>query len=178
MRSPQFLLICLVGWLVSGCDRNKPVPGIPEKKSSFQKSVFTQPQSGSTITLVSETECEIDNRGNILLAEFSRRENKLRVVIRAGGAATVNYFELLPDGLRTPDTGEVFLLPEPLNKYHQQIRAAREPEEARQRAEGQRKEEREKAVIALGHTFNANGYCTRCGWEKDFVTGTNRQCIK
>ena len=30
----------------------------------------------------------------------------------------------------------------------------------------------------LSHTFNANGYCIRCGWAKDFVQRTNRSCIK
>lgn len=114
------------------------MPTIPERKSSFQKTVFTQPQSGSTIILVSETECEIENRGSILLAEYSRQDNKLRVVIRAGGAVTVSYFELFPDGLRSPDSGQVFLLPEPLSKYNEQLRIAKEVEEARQKAERDR----------------------------------------
>ena len=102
------------------CDKNKPVPAIPEKKSSFQKTVFTEPQSENTVTLVSETECEINTRGNIILAEYSRQENKLRVVIRTGGGASVIYLELLPDGLRAPEFGGVFLLPEALNKAREQ----------------------------------------------------------
>lgn len=29
-----------------------------------------------------------------------------------------------------------------------------------------------------GHTFNANGYCTRCGWATDYVTRTKKPCIE
>ena len=28
------------------------------------------------------------------------------------------------------------------------------------------------------HQFNANGYCKRCGWERDYVTREKRPCIK
>ncbi len=182
MKSRLALLVCLAACAITACDdRSKPIPAIPEKKSRFQKTVFTQPQVGSTITLVSETECEIGTGGQILLAEYSRQEDKLRVVMLAGGAASVSYFDVFPDGLLAPD-GHVFLLPQPLNKYYEE----REAEEARERAakieqgnvRRQREMELEKAFAELGHTFNANGYCTRCGWEREFVKKTSRPCQK
>lgn len=27
------------------------------------------------------------------------------------------------------------------------------------------------------HVFNANGYCTRCGWERDYIARTDRPCV-
>lgn len=44
----------------------------------------------------------------------------------------MSYFDLLPDGLRAD--GEMFLLPEALNKAREQMRIAREAEEVRLRA--------------------------------------------
>jgi len=148
MKTFQLILLFLIACFLSGCDRDKPVSNIPEKKSSFQKIIFTQPQSESTITLISETECEIANRGEILLAEYSRQDNKLRVVTRALGQASVTYLEILPEGLRDPSSGKVYLLPEPLIKFREQMRIAQEAEATRQRAELERirkEEEDQKA---------------------------------
>ena len=116
---------------------------IPEKKSSFQKMTFTEPQYGGTITLISETECEIGNSGNIILGEYSREDNRLRVVTRALGQASVRYLEILPDGLRA-SSEEVYLMPEPLKKWREKARLDREAEAARQRAA-----QEEQARIAL-----------------------------
>jgi len=121
----QLLLLGLISFLVSGCDRHKPVSSIAETKSTFQKIVFTQPQTGDTIKLISENQCELANRGNILLADYSREENKLRVVTRVGGTDSVSYYEIMTEGLRKPN-GEVFLLPEPLNKANEQARISKE----------------------------------------------------
>jgi len=134
MKTIPLLLFCLIASFSSGCDGSTPVPNIPEKKSSFQKIVFTEPQRGGTITLISETECEMNHGSNIVLAEYSRQDNKLRVVLRGIDGAKVHYFEILPDGLREPSSGEVLLLPEPLIKYREQMRIAQEAEAARQRA--------------------------------------------
>lgn len=29
----------------------------------------------------------------------------------------------------------------------------------------------------IGHSFNAHGYCKLCGWERDYVTRTQRPCV-
>ena len=109
------LAYCLIFLcLLTGCDKNRSIPAIPDNKPAFPKITFTEPESGMTISLISETECEIANGEYIRLSEYSRQGDKLRVVNRSGGAATVSYLELLPDGLRVDE--KVFLLPEPLTK--------------------------------------------------------------
>ena len=32
-------------------------------------------------------------------------------------------------------------------------------------------------TYSQGHVFSVNGYCVRCGWERDFVQRTNRKCV-
>lgn len=118
MNLTRFFLGCLVTCLILACGQNKPVPNIPDKKSGFARTVFTaETQSGSTITLISETECELNlNDGLIRLAEYSRQDNKLRLVIREGGTAAVLYFDIVPQGLRASETGVLYLLPEAIIK--------------------------------------------------------------
>jgi len=145
MKSLSLVVLGTIVCLLTACDQKSPVPAIPKKKTTFQKIVFTEPKYGSTITLISETECEIKARGDIRLAEYTRQENKLRVVERAFGAASVHYFDILPDGVRESDSGEMYLLPEPLNKLHEQERIAQEAEAARQRAE-QMEQERQRQI--------------------------------
>lgn len=131
---PVIALVAIVGFLIYARqkDNSRPMDAIPEKKTTFQKIVFTEPQYGSTITLISETGCEIKKGNQIFLAEYTRQENKLRVIERALGTASVDYFDILPEGLRQSDTGEMYLLPEPLKRYQDQVRAAQEAEQARQ----------------------------------------------
>jgi hypothetical protein len=57
--------------------------------------------------------------GTILLADYSRQENKLRIGTRVGVTDAVNYFEIFQDGIRSPNNGPVFLLPEALKKIQQ-----------------------------------------------------------
>jgi len=123
----QLILLCFVGCLLAGCDRSKPISNIPDKKSNFQRLIFKQLDSGATVTLVSETECEISEDHEIFLAEYSRQENKLRLILRKSGATSVVYYEIIPDGLRNPSTNEVFLLPEP---YARAIDARQKANEA------------------------------------------------
>ena len=92
---------------------------IDENKSSYQKIVFTEPKSGNTISLVSKSQCEINNKGKIILAEYSREENKLRVVTRLGGTDSVTYFEIVEDGLRAPN-GKNLVVKDSLKKLNEQ----------------------------------------------------------
>ena len=138
MRLLRFLCSSSLALAVVACDKEKPVPGISEKKSSFSKTAFTQPVSGNTITLVSETECEIAGQQGIMLAEYSREGNKFRVVARTGGSPSVTYYDINSDGLVASNSGETFLLPEAIQKFQARVRADEEAEEARRQAERDR----------------------------------------
>ena len=121
MQTFVLVLLCVAAGFFSGCDRHKSVPNIPEKKSSFEKTVFTDPRSslGETITLISETECEMGSGQDIKLATYSRQDNKLRVVVPGLGGSSVIYFEIQKDGLRNVSSGQVYLLREALIKFYQ-----------------------------------------------------------
>jgi hypothetical protein len=98
------ILAFVVGMVWNG----RPLPIIKETHSSFQKIVFTDPQNGGAITLISETECEIARGGDsISLAKYSREDNKFRVVLQS----SVWYLDIAPDGLRDP-SGIIYLTPE------------------------------------------------------------------
>jgi hypothetical protein len=124
MNKPLNLLaLCLsiiaLALTASQCNRPKPLPSIAENKSNFQKTVYTQPKTGETIRLISESQCEIDNnKGTILLAEYSREGNRLRVVTKVDGTDAVHYFDIIAEGLRVPNrSGPVYLSPEALDKF-------------------------------------------------------------
>jgi hypothetical protein len=149
MNISYLFLLLLGGSLIGGCDQTKPLSAIPEKKAGFQKLVFTQPQSGNTVTLISETECEIQEQGRTLLAQYSRQDNNLRVVIQTGAAPTVMYFQVLPDGLRISDSDEVFLLPAPLSKAREQMRLTSEAEARAQAADAREKTAKRETEIGI-----------------------------
>ena len=91
----QLVVLSVIVCAFTACDRKSPVPAIPEKKNTFQTIVFTEPKYGSTITLISETECEIKAGGSIRLAGYTRQqEDKLRIV-EGGLGTSVQYFDIL-----------------------------------------------------------------------------------
>jgi hypothetical protein len=128
-RINPLCFLVLVGCLIGGCDEDKRASDIPEKKSNFQKIVFTEPQSGSTVTLISENECEIENQsGQVLRATYSRQDGKLRVVAETRDGLLAKYFDILTEGLRASDSDKVYLLPEPLGRVREKMRAAKDAE--------------------------------------------------
>lgn len=131
MNSIKTVLILLVVCTLAGCGRDN---------ARFEKTVFTEPNSGNTITLNSDKECEIKQGRDILLAEYSRQENKLRVVLQAFGTSQVLYYDITPEGLRDSGSGAYYLLPEPLSNWREQVRIAKEAEETRRRDEEARKQ--------------------------------------
>lgn len=66
--------------------------------------------------------------------------------MQALGTSTVTYYDIAPDGLRDSNSGEVFLLPEALQKWHEQMRLAKEAEEARQRKEADERRARDQEI--------------------------------
>jgi len=104
-------LACLSG---TACHRQTPTSSIPDSTSNFQKIIYTDPVGGSSITLISDTECESNLNDHITVAEYSREGNRLRFVTRGGD---VFYFDIIPGGMRELPTGQLFLLPEALTSY-------------------------------------------------------------
>ena len=62
-NSIKTVLVLLVGWTLVGCGRDNPASSIPNRKSHFERTVFTEPKYGNTITLISDKECEIKQGG-------------------------------------------------------------------------------------------------------------------
>jgi len=150
-------------------NRDDPLSVISSKKDVFKAIIFADVMTNCTLTLISETECEIKKGQEIHLAECSRQENKLRVVKRDAGATTVLYFDILPEGIRDSASGKMYYLPEPLAKIHEQARIARIADESRQQAsqaaEQARKQaeqiEKERQAVELKKTLatNQNAFC-------------------
>ena len=148
-NSVNMILGLLIVCLAVSCGRDIPVPSIPEKNSSFQKTVFTEPTYGKTITLISDKECEIKHGRDILLAGYTRQENNLRVVMQALGTTSVVYYEITAQGLRDANSGEVLLLPEAMIKmikWREEMRLAKEAEEARQLKEAEDRRARNQEI--------------------------------
>ena len=127
---------------------DNPLLVISSKKNNFKPIIFSDTTTNSTLTLISETECEIKNKQQILLAECSRQENKLRVVKREAGATTVIYFDILPEGIRDSISGKLYFLPEPLGKILEQAQIAQAVEQARKQAEQAAEQARKQAEQA------------------------------
>jgi hypothetical protein len=153
------------------------VPKIPDKKSGFEKMVFTQPESNETITLISENECEIGSGGgSIRLAQYSRQDNKLRVVAQSIGGTSVNYYDILPVGLQGQSPGEFYLLPAPLMKYREQKRIAREAEATRLAAQ-QRAAEQERQRQRMEEERQAAEQKRRLTASRDAIMNDIRQFL-
>ena len=97
-----------ISLVTASCNR-KPMPQIAEKKPTFERQEFRKGGTSQSIALVSETECEISDGKETLLGEYSREGDKLRVVLRMGGAPRVIYYIIRPRGLEEPDTYQMFL---------------------------------------------------------------------
>jgi hypothetical protein len=114
---PYALAICTLS-----CEKPKSLPAVPEAKQSFARQVFTAAGSDTTLTLVSEKECEIENLdGSISLAEYSRQGDKLRVVQRSPLGDRVSYYRIWKFGFRDPDSNRTFLSAEALAAVHSQL---------------------------------------------------------
>ena len=124
---------------------------------------FTEPKYGRrNITLVSEKECEIRRGGEILLGEYSRHDDKLRVVVKSFGGTRVMYFEIVDEGLHGTD-GENYLLPGPLAQYRGRVRLAQEAKknrliEERARIEQERQDRARRLLVSKTSTKVLAGY--------------------
>jgi len=72
-------------------------------KSLNPGEVYTSLDGKRTIEVISKKELEITKRGDILLAQYNFRGDKLRVVYTALGTKMVEYYELTHDGLKDKD---------------------------------------------------------------------------
>ncbi|MCF7785852.1 MAG: sel1 repeat family protein [Prosthecobacter sp.] len=143
----SILSVITISFLVS-CGRENVESTLPDKKTNFQQKVFAETGSDKSITLISETECEINQGGgNIFLAEYSRQGDKLRIVAHIAGASVVMYFDFIDQGLRDSNTGQVLLLPDALARARAQIQAARDAEIAQQQRARQMEIERRQQQV-------------------------------
>jgi general secretion pathway protein G len=108
MKSIARIVITLLGIGFAGVSINCHHDAPPPEKVTI---TFTElQQQRKTISLISGSECELKDGNEILLGSYSRQQDKLRVVIQALGTQHVMYYVVIPDGLRDPQSKEIFLL--------------------------------------------------------------------
>lgn len=91
--------------------------------SAFTPQEWTAPTSGVTLKLISTTEAEFGRRSEILLGQYSRQDNVLRLVVSRLGTPIVMYFNVLNDGevLRAQDGSYVLLAPKTLQAHFNEV---------------------------------------------------------
>ena len=116
---------CLIWCGFAGCKRG-PLPQVPERKNQFEKQVFMNTADETSLTLISPAQCEFDmgRQIGIVLGEYAREGNRLRVVVQALGTASVRYFDIVDDGLMDPKTGDRFILQESILDEEAKLRSA------------------------------------------------------
>lgn len=151
MKKIGIILFASYVFLLIGCKRSTPQATIPNTDhSTFPRQTFVTVAGSDQITLISPNECEIGGGREILLGEYSRQGDKLRLVLKAMGTNVVQYYDITPEGLRDSRSGQTFLTPELAAKERQRLRqAADDAERARVAAEqAKQKAERERMDAA------------------------------
>ena len=145
-RMGQILFLSATVCFFVSCVQKVPIPAIPEKKNTFQKIVFTEPKYGNTITLISETECEMKWGPRICLATYSREGNKLRMVEPQMGTSEIYYYDIVPEGLYQLSSRQIYLSPEELQKFLVRERGAQLAEQERRSIAREAEQERQQAL--------------------------------
>lgn len=86
-------LIFIATFLISICV-------YPVEAKSLKKGEVYRSLDGKTIEVISKNELEITKRGEIILANYSFKGDKLRIVFTILGTKRVKYLELTKKGLR------------------------------------------------------------------------------
>lgn len=142
-----------------GCDRRQsPQSTVPETQlPKFARQEFVTVEGNNQISLISNTECEISGGREIVLGEYQRQGNTLRLVIKAMGTNIVQYYDITSQGLRDRQSGQFFATPEIAARERQRLKQEAEAKQqaeiaaaqARQKAENERKEALEAARTKL-----------------------------
>ena len=109
--------------LLPSFGRSNPLDTIPEKSSSFQRQVFMALGARAGITLISPTQCEISNGERILLGDYSRENDTLRIVLHGDGETRVTYYRIRKAGLYPLDGLQAFLTPDAIDRIIAMLRA-------------------------------------------------------
>ncbi len=117
-------------------------PDLPNV-NSFQRQVFTNPRNGFRISLVTATQCEIEESGATFVGDYSKQGEKLRIVANIFGNGLVHYYDIEPDAIREVKTGGKsgarYLNADALARFDEAARiASQESEQKRIKAEAAR----------------------------------------
>jgi hypothetical protein len=119
----------------------------------FPQKVYRTIDGRRAVTIVSDSELELRERGTNLIGKYTKQDDTLRVVANILGSPQALYFKIVQQGLRADD-GTVFFSPAELDKTLEVMRLAQERKEEERRqiaaeiAES-RKRTKEIATFAL-----------------------------
>ncbi len=105
---------------IVGCKRVQPPKKNADAGSKFERQAFFDWLESTTLVLISPTACEFQpaEAAPILLGEYTREGNNLRIVMTAQGSVTVTYFEIGEDEITDTQT-------------HQSLRKMADPDQPR-----------------------------------------------
>ena len=119
MNSKRLLLILIVSTIFVGCDKagDKSSAGAGDpnhevEAKPFHGEVYRSLNGSETLTIISQTECELQDHGDTFLGKYTKQPDALRVIISPMGGSVVVYYRLTEQGLQAKD-GTVLLAPGP-----------------------------------------------------------------
>ena len=139
-------LLTLLVLVLCSCNKHAPQSSIPENKTTqFKRQEFVTLDGANAIALVSTNECEVTDGRDILLSEYQRNGDKLRVVVKTMGTSLVQYYAIVPDGIRDERSGRMYFTPEVANKERRRLIKQAEAERRARLAQEQARLAEEKA---------------------------------
>lgn len=127
---------------LASCDKEAKSHNNGDQRTSFEASegeVFRSINRSRSLTLISATECEIRYDDAIILGNYTRQPDGLRVVTSGFGGKHVSYYQQTTEGLKSRD-GDTLLNTTAYNREKNLIREA----EARRYESLQKERQREQ----------------------------------
>src|SRR5438477_12019445 len=114
MNIKPIAMLAACAFFTGGC-RKSPTANSSDSQTTpaiqpepFHGQVYKSLDGRTVLTFVSKDECELPERGTILLCKYSKANNTLRIVTIALGTTQVIYFRCTDQGL-IDNYGNVFL---------------------------------------------------------------------
>lgn len=146
MNTKRLSALLAAASLLIGCDKSPNIASDSQQVQAepFHGQVYRSFNGRSTLTLISQDECELNQGGTTLLCKYTKQPDALRVVVTAMGTNQVIYYRITDQGIQD-NSGNVMLSPDRYAAAIEQARIAREAEAARQRA-SQLEQERQRQM--------------------------------
>jgi uncharacterized protein YecT (DUF1311 family) len=140
MNKTSIAAILTLAAFTPGCNKS---PGIasdsPQVQAEpFHGQVYRSFDGRTTLTLISEDECELNSGGTTLLCKYTKQSDALRVVVTAMGTNQVIYYRFTDQGIQD-NNGAILLSPERYAAATEQARLAQERQQAMKREAEQKR---------------------------------------